>query len=253
LKTYIVIGDSHAKPGVNNNRFSILGKMIVDVKPDVLIQMGDLYDMESLCSYDKGKKSFEGRRYRNDISAGDDAMERISHEMKKSKFNCDKEALEGNHENRAERCISLEPQLEGIVGVSGMSFADHGWNLTRYEGSSPGLLVKDQIAFAHFHVTGIMQRPISGEHPAYQMIMKRHMSCVGGHSHLVDYAERNRADGRRIQGAVVGCFLDPRQFEEYAGSANWMWNRGIMIFRDVYKGTFDMEWVSMKRIFRTYA
>jgi predicted phosphodiesterase len=250
MRKYLIIGDSHAKPAVSNRRYHWLGKLARDLKPDVVVNMGDWFDMESLCSYDRGTKGFEGRRYKNDIDCGNNALEIFDHYTKKMSF--EREALEGNHEHRASRAIETEPQLEGVVGLESMAFNDFGWNLTKYEGSSPGVLTKDRIAFSHFHVTGIMQRSISGEHPAYTMIMKRHMSCIAGHSHLFDYAERNNARGERLQGVIAGCYLDPRQFEGYAGSANWMWKRGLLILRDVRRGEFDHEWISTKRILREY-
>jgi len=39
------------------------GQYAVDKKPDVIVHIGDHWDMPSLSHYDKGTKSFEGRRY----------------------------------------------------------------------------------------------------------------------------------------------------------------------------------------------
>ena len=66
---HLVIGDSHAKPGISNRRFEWLGKLILDEKPDVIIDIGDFEDMPSLSSYDVGKKSYEGRRYIKDLES----------------------------------------------------------------------------------------------------------------------------------------------------------------------------------------
>lgn len=59
-KTILVIPDAHASPKHNNSRFDILGKFILDRQPDIIVNIGDFADMEALCSYDKGKASFEG-------------------------------------------------------------------------------------------------------------------------------------------------------------------------------------------------
>ena len=74
-KTHLVIGDAHAKPGVSNDRFEWLGKLVIRVRPDVVINMGDWADMASLCLYDKGKRSYEGRRYLEDIEAANIRIE----------------------------------------------------------------------------------------------------------------------------------------------------------------------------------
>ena len=84
-KTIIVIPDSHAKPGVSNRRAEWLGKLIVDIKPDIVVDMGDTADMESLCSYDRGHKSFQGRTYAKDIEAHNDFQDRLWSTVRKAK------------------------------------------------------------------------------------------------------------------------------------------------------------------------
>ncbi len=87
MKTHLVIPDSHAKPDVPNDRFELLGEFILDLKPDVIVNIGDGADMESLCSYDKGKKSFEGRRYKKDIEAHLDAQQKMFKPIDDYNFN----------------------------------------------------------------------------------------------------------------------------------------------------------------------
>jgi hypothetical protein len=68
-KTHLVVPDQHAAPGFHNDRADWLGQLIKDIKPDVLINIGDAADMSSLSSYDKGKAQFHGRNYEKDINA----------------------------------------------------------------------------------------------------------------------------------------------------------------------------------------
>jgi hypothetical protein len=75
LTDHLVIPDPHATPGVSNDRFEWAGRLVVDRQPSTIVCLGDLWDMASLSSYDKGKKSFEGRKYVNDIKVGVDALE----------------------------------------------------------------------------------------------------------------------------------------------------------------------------------
>lgn len=63
----LVIPDCQVKPGVPLDHMSWIGKLIVDKKPDVIVNIGDFADIPSLSSYDVGKKSFEGRRYVDDL------------------------------------------------------------------------------------------------------------------------------------------------------------------------------------------
>ena len=55
-RRHLVIPDSHAMPTHNNDRYEWLGKFIFDIRPDVVIDIGDSADMESLCSWDKDKR-----------------------------------------------------------------------------------------------------------------------------------------------------------------------------------------------------
>jgi hypothetical protein len=73
-KKILVIPDVQCKPGVDMTHLTHIGKYIVEKKPDMIVHLGDHWDMPSLSSYDKGKKSFEGRRYKADIEAGNLGM-----------------------------------------------------------------------------------------------------------------------------------------------------------------------------------
>ena len=57
-RTHLIIPDPHSHPNHHNKRAEWLGALIADVKPDVVINIGDVADMPSLCSYDKGTKGF---------------------------------------------------------------------------------------------------------------------------------------------------------------------------------------------------
>src|SRR6187549_1879799 len=74
-KRILVLPDVQAKPGVDFSFLSRIGQYAVDKKPDVIVCIGDFADMPSLSSYDKGKKSFEGRRYKRDVEAAQFAMQ----------------------------------------------------------------------------------------------------------------------------------------------------------------------------------
>ena len=74
---HLVIPDVQSKPGVTNEHLAWIGQYIADKRPDVIVQIGDFADLPSLSSYDVGKKSFEGRRYKSDLEASHVAMEKL--------------------------------------------------------------------------------------------------------------------------------------------------------------------------------
>ena len=75
MTSHLVIPDVQIKPGQDTSFLTAIGAYIVEKKPDVVICLGDFGDMPSLSSYDFGKKSFEGRRYRDDVAAVHAAMQ----------------------------------------------------------------------------------------------------------------------------------------------------------------------------------
>lgn len=258
MKTHLVIPDSHAKPDVPNDRFELLGKLIIDLKPDVIVNIGDMADMESLCSYDKGKKSFEGRRYKKDIDAVIDAQDKMFKPIDdynlKQKINKQKKYdprlvyCLGNHENRINRVVENHPELDGTISIEDLRLDDYGWEV--YDFMSP--VIVDGILYSHYFVTGIMGKPISGLHPAHSMLQKKYQTCTQGHSHILDYKVVTTGEGRKLQGLSVGCFLEKDQYEAYAGEeANAMWWRGVVI-KHITDNGYDPEFISIERLEKMY-
>src|SRR5574340_1836179 len=120
-RTHMVIPDTQVKEGVPTEHLEWIGRYAAEKKPDVIVCLGDFADMPSLSSYDKGKKSFEGRRYTKDIDATQQAMVRlmtpIADERGRLKRNKEKQwnphlvMLLGNHEHRINRAIEDDAKL----------------------------------------------------------------------------------------------------------------------------------------------
>jgi Calcineurin-like phosphoesterase len=250
-KTHLYVTDSHAHFQHDNHRATLLGKLINDVKPDVVIHGGDSADMPSLSSYDKGRKSFHGRTYRADLDAHLDWSDRLFHELRKQKKKLPKFVfLEGNHEHRIKRAVNFQSELDGTIGIEDLELDRYYDEIVEYNGATPGVVNIDGINYAHYFVSGVMGRPIGGEHPAYSLVAKGYSSCSAGHIHTVDFAVRTTADGRKIQGLVGGCFQD--YFADFAGEANVLWWRGVVVKRNVQDGSYDPEFVSMDRLVKEY-
>ena len=243
-KTIIVLPDSHAHPDFNNDRYEWFARLVLDINPDYVVDIGDFFDMPSLCSYDKGTRSFEGRRYSKDIEAGLDAQQRIYDITRKPKRKVPKwfRTL-GNHENRINRVVDIDPVLHGTISTKDLQSKEYGWEEIPF--GQP--LYLEGITFQHYFTSGVMGRPIGGENHARSLILKQFRSCVQGHSHLFDYARRTDATGNKVHGLVVGVYQD--YDADYAGpSTNKMWDRGIAILRNVDNGNFDPEWISIERL-----
>ena len=253
-KTYLVVPDQHAHPDHNNDRADWLGKLILDLKPDVVMNMGDTFDMPSLSSFDKGKASFVGASYEKDIEAGVNFLDRMWHPMKRSKKKMPKSVfLEGNHCHRLKRVLEYQPELSGSkygIGYKDFCLADYHNIVVYYDGQTPGIYTADGINFAHFLVSGLMGRPIGGDHHAASLLTKNYSSCVVAHSHTVDWAVRSTANGKKIMGLVAGVYQDYKS--GWAGSVNHLWHSGVFVLRSVEGGTYDPSFISIEALRREY-
>lgn len=248
---HLIIPDTHAKPGTNNNRALWMGELIKDLKPDVVVNIGDMFDMYSLSSYDKGKGSFANRRYKEDINAGLDFDDKLWSASKKAKKKRPHRiVLEGNHEHRLKRMLEYETILEGTIGFKDFQFDDNYQDVVEYKGASPGIINVDGINYAHFFVSGVMGRAIGGENHAKSLLLKQHVSSTCGHSHLSDYAMATTGHGKKIMGLVAGVGHD--HFEDFAGAGNALWWPGVIIKRNVEDGVYEPQWVSLKTLEKEY-
>ena len=252
MSTHLIIPDPHAHPDYNNDRFSWLGELVADIVPDYVVCIGDWPDMPSLCSYDKGTKGFEGRRYNKDVDASCHAQDLFFKPIKRKKKKLPKFImLEGNHDHRIPRAIDNDAaHLDGIISLDDLQFKEYGWEYIRYRGSSPAIVSVDGVNYSHYFPSGVMGRPIGGERPALMLLNKHHLSCTQGHIHVTDYCVRTNAYGKHIQGILVGCYMD--YDADFAGLANDIWWRGVIIKRNVSNGQYDPQWISMDAIRKEY-
>jgi len=250
-KIHLVIPDPHAHPDFNNDRADWIGKLIVDLKPDVVINLGDMFDLASFSGYDKGKARFHGRAYRKDLDAGLEFDDRLWGPLRKAKKKRPfRVFLEGNHEERMRRALDQQPELEGTIGFKDFGLDRNYDTVVEYNGQTPGVIEIDGISYAHYFVSGVMGRNISGEHPAYSLLTKQFQSATCGHIHILDYCVRTNAAGKRLHGLVAGVAQD---FDSpWAGEVNALWSRGIVIKRNVSNGNYDLEWVSLDRLKKEY-
>ena len=250
-KVHIVIPDQHAHFEHHNKRFELLGRFINDIRPDVVVNLGDGADMPSLSSYDRGTRGFEGRRYRKDIEASLEAQDLLWRGVSTNCFNSLRSVYTiGNHEQRIVKATNVQAELEGTIGLKDLCLAMWYDEVVEYNGGTPGIIKIDGINYAHFFPSGVMGRPIGGVHPAASLLAKQFESCTSGHLHLADWSERTTASGRKIMGLMGGCFIE--HFHDWAGNANDLWWKGVFVKRDVSNGVYDLEFVSLKRLYKIY-
>lgn len=250
-KIHLVLPDPHSHPDYDNRRADWVGQLLVDLKPDVFVNLGDQWDLASLSGYDKGKASFHGKAYKKDLDAGLEFTERLFAPIRKAKKKRPRTIfLEGNHEERQRRLLELQPELDGTISFEDFDLEKEYDDVVRYKGQTPGAIQVDGITYAHYLVTGVSGRGIGGEHPGFTLLTKHFSSVTCGHTHTFDYSIRTDAHGRRLHGLVAGVFQE--HDSDWAGEVNRLWSRGLVIKREVENGDYDLEWVSLKRLEKEY-
>lgn len=250
-KNILVIPDIHCTPEEDNSRADLLAKLIIDAKPDVVVNMGDQFDMASLSSYDKGKRSFQGKSYKNDLDSGLEFHDRLWGPVRATKKKMPRRiVLEGNHEHRIERALDLSPELEGTIGFKDYAFEDYYHEVVRYEGGTPGIVDIEGILFSHYFISGVMGRPIGGKWPAKSILEYNKQSSVQSHIHVLDYATTITQGNQVIHSLVCGCYHE--KVPGWAGNIGKFWRPGVALLRNAEGGDFDLEWISLKRLREVY-
>lgn len=251
MSRHIVIPDTQVKPGVPIDHMYWAGRYCAAMKPDVIVHLGDHWDMESLSVYDKGKKDFEGRRYNKDIEIGNVAMDiflsPILQEQERLRKNRKKlwtprlVYTMGNHEYRIERAIQSDAVLEGVIGYSDLA-------LESFEVYDFLEVVHiDGVCYSHYFTSGVMGRPVTS---ARALLTKKHQSCVMGHIQDRDIAYARRADDTRITGLFAGIYY--QHDEGYLNpQTNGSWS-GIWTLNEVNNGSFDEMPVSINYLRKKY-
>lgn len=251
MSTHLIISDPHASPKHNNNRALWLGHLINDLKPDVVINIGDSAEMASLASYDRGTKLFQGRTYRADIDSHLDFQEKLWSVVKKQKKALPRRiVLEGNHDHRIWKAVNIQPELEGTISFKDLNLEHWYDDIVPYTGGSPGIKSVDGVTYAHFFVSGIKGQPVGGTHPAASLIAKKLSSATCGHSHLADWSAQTNLRGQRIMGCFVGCLQD--WDPDWAGEVASLWWRGVVFKRNVSDGGYDPQFISLDAIKKEY-
>lgn len=252
-RVHAVIPDCQVKPGQDFSFLRWIGNFLAEKKPDVIVQIGDFADMPSLSSYDKGKKTFEGRRYKEDIKASYTAMGSLMYPIfeeqkrlcrnKKKQWNPELHITLGNHEHRIERAINDDPKLDGTISVDDLGYYSFGFAVHPFLHH----IFIDGVGYSHYWTSGAMGRPVTS---AAALVTKKLQSCVMGHNQHWDVHRTFRADGKGVIGLFVGsCYMHD---EEYLGPQGNNYDRGIWILHEVEDGDFHPMYVSLNFLRKKY-
>lgn len=237
-QTILIIADTQAKPTESLEYMLWIGKHIADVKPDVVVHIGDHYDMPSLSSYDKGKASAEGRRFVDDLNAGNKGLELLNLAIHKDQtYNPRKVFCKGNHEHRIDRYVEDNPELKGTLGTEFLPLEKYGWEV--YDFLKPVEI--EGIFFVHYLANPMNGKPYNGS--AMNILKTVGRSFVVGHRQVVDCAIRPTIDGKLQLGIVNGaCYDFDEGYKGYQGNNHF---RGVTVLTEAYDGFACPSFISL--------
>lgn len=244
--TIFVIGDTQVKQGVSLEYIHWVGNYIAAKKPDIIVHIGDHYDMAALSSYDKGMLSAEGRRVKADIDAGDEALEIIDRYIKSAKgYNPRKVVTLGNHEDRINRFVNTHPEFDGYIGTDKLAFHKLGWEVSPF--LTPVNI--EGINFVHYIQNVMTGKPLSGT--VVNMLKTVGESFVMGHKQVLEHTLRYLPlSGKPQIGIIVGACYD--HDESYKGVQGNHHFRGCVMLYECQEGSAMSKPVSLQHMKELY-
>lgn len=244
---HFIIPDTQVKPGCPTAHLRWIGQAIAKYKPDVLVHLGDHWDMHSASTWSSlGSKDKEGTRLFDDIQAGNDALALLEEHMDgfvpKRKV-----LLRGNHEDRLSRLVANDPRLEGVVGFHLFNDEELGWEVVPYFNGSPKAITIDGVVYAHYFANPNTGKAIAGT--IQNRLSKIGASFVQGHQQGLLQGNQQYATGVIRHGIVAGsAYLHD---EPYKGMANTHW-RGVVVLNEVHDGQFCEMPLTLDYLCREY-
>ena len=244
------------------DHLSWIGKYMVSLKPDTVIQLGDWQDFDALGQWSKGTLSHEGKKLKDDLDQFDKSMKLLMDPLKRlQKRTSDKYskrhkhyysprlvALDGNHEHRLDRFVQSNPEFEGFIDLSCLKREENGWEVVPF--LKP--IEVDGILYCHYFprsANGKVMQTKRGAPNARTQVQREMQSCTSGHLQGLD-TYVHQLGNRRLYGLIAGsCYLHLDDYMSPQGTKFW---HGVIIKHEVREGQYDLMLVSLDYLCRKY-
>lgn len=254
-RRHLVIPDTQVRPGVPTEHLDWAARAIVDYRPDVIVHIGDHWDMPSLSKHESPGSAFmEGRRIIEDMHVGNEAFARLvapmQAEIARRRKNHSKRwepechFLIGNHENRITRTIQEFPKFSGFLKLESLhvppEFKVHPFL---------EIVEVDGIAYSHYFSNVHSGKAIGGS--IDNRLNRIGKSFAQGHQQGLLYGVRQFPGKLARHGLVAGSFyLHDEHYRDAQSNGEW---RGIVVLNEVRDGNYDVMPLSMDYLRRKYS
>ena len=246
---HLVIPDGQVKPGVRLTHWAALGRYIDEWRPNVIVCLGDFYDMPSLSQYENDLTVLAQRRIERDIEVGDTAWKAFTTPwLGKPNYAPRLVYTLGNHEQRWDRLMWEQPNLRGAVREPWKLAESQGWRVVPF--LQPTVI--DGVAYCHLFVKGANGRVTNqkfGMPNARTQVLREMRSATAGHKPGLDVHIQPIGNGS-LRGVIAGSFYQhAEEFMTPQGDTYW---RGILVKHGVKRGNYDLMEVGLSYLLRKY-
>ncbi|MEM7209583.1 MAG: hypothetical protein AAF434_17320 [Pseudomonadota bacterium] len=254
MSVHLFIPDCQVRPEAPTDQLDWIGKYLVNIKPDVVVNIGDFADMPSLSFWDVGKKASEGRRVEDDLKAARDGMAKLMQPLityndqrrvwKEKQYKPRLVLTLGNHEDRITRSIENDAKWDGKLTLDDLNYELYGWEVHPFL----EVVTIDGVAYSHYFANPMTGRPLGGMAATRLKTIGHSFSM--GHVQTLDMAQRFLANGERQRALICGAsYLHDEEYKGPQGNPHW---RGIIVKHEVSDGGYDLMEVSLDYLCRKY-
>lgn len=236
------IGDTHTDPNIPNDRFAWIGRHINKTRPDIVIQIGDLCNADSVNSKYIPNSTLEGRQkpsIKDDLVHMSDALGLLESELS---YRPDKHVTLGNHDHRFWAFENSNPESDGLASDEFVAIIeDHRWTWSEFG----EYFFVNGVAFSHVPLN-VMGNPFGGKTSGSRIGNDAVFDIVYGHRHQTQFDRVSKlGQGRFVQVLNVGCALPHGHLERYARHSlnGWSWGIVDMIIQNGHIESW--AWVPM--------
>ncbi|WP_265499547.1 metallophosphoesterase [Paracoccus beibuensis] len=255
----LVVPDTHFRPNESfddTDRAGAVGRFALDKRPDVIIHMGDLVDMQSVSKWAGaksvggagGSRSHERKRIREDLACFREmqrAMWAPIHRANERHINRSRHRervytprgiqLLGNHCGWLDRVPENIPELDGLIGTFLLHEISEDNGLECYDFRE--VVTIGGIDFSHNFPTGNSRQPVG----IAQALNKWGKSLVFAHTHTVGYDRKPVGKDGAMMAYMAGCFMPPHR----CGPFEWS---GLSLLTEVADGNALIQQFSYDQI-----
>jgi len=249
----VAIGDLHDSPHIRDkSRFRWIAKHIKKVKPDYVVQIGDIITLDS-CTYYISDDSYTARiekpTFMKEMQSFDEALEEFDYVLKNE--NVKKYITLGNHERRMWRYEDKNPTFYGMCQKEFFGICKkYKWKVINWG----QYLMLGGVGFIHAPINP-MGKEYGGEASERQIANKSKIDIVFGHSHRaqdirVPKISETVNDFTRVLN--IGCALPDNHIENYAKHSLTGWTYQIVEIDIWDNHIMEVQNISMKKLKKLY-